>query len=186
MRKTRLTKYSRERLCALARYLVKVPDADLKKAHTAASLAVRTLITTKYPPEDMAVLRRYNLGREDRCVRLRLRSGGDYQFNLSKDEPGVWHANSYCHMHLADEATTLTVEAFRKVETIHEELVEKKLEPYYKLINGSATFEAVLEIWPEAEQVRSQCGASATALVGAVTAEVVAAIQVDMASRAVA
>lgn len=58
---------------------------------------------------------------------------------------------------------------------------EKKLKDYYVLIGSSYTFEAILDVWPEAEQVRGQCGANHVAVY--VNEDVINRIQADMATR---
>lgn len=188
MSKTRLNNHSRDVLNRLAERLVQVSDDELRASQKDGDTLVRKMVEHRYPPKDMKVLRQYEQAHEDRCIRVRLHAGGDFQWNIRKDSPSVWQPGRYScsNMHLADESTTAAIELFRKLEADFKKRRAEKLAPYYKLINSSSTFEAVVSVWAEAEQVRAECGARSSAVVGAVTPEIIDAIHADMAERVAA
>lgn len=184
MTKTRLNQRMRDVLGAHARKLVSCPKekAAADESYKATADAVRKLIEARFPPKDMAVLKRYDVGRADPCIRLQLTNGTFYVWQF-RPECGVpVQPGQNCKTHLADEAVTAAVQNDIKAGDDLKVALEKKLADYYSLIAAATTFEAVCEVWPEAEQVRSQCGA--TAIVIAVTPDVVARIRADVAGRA--
>ena len=119
MQKTRLNQRSRNTLERLANRLVTVPDHPLKVAYDLASALVRNVLEKRYPPADMEVLRRYDLARQDPCVRLRLSSGGDYVWNLPRVGEITWQGSRYCTMHAADKDTTSAFTSFEKLKDVH-------------------------------------------------------------------
>lgn len=185
MAKTRLNERSRKVLCAHARSLVACP-AEKKAADTAyasAAVLVRKMIETRYPPKDMAILKKYDQASSCHSIKIQFDVGGYEIWSLRKDEaaPAPLQPGHYSAVHIADRATTAAIQKSMAADKALKEALENKLADYYSLIAAANAFEDVCEVWPEAEAVRSQCGASA--IVVAVTPEVVARIRQDVATR---
>lgn len=183
MSKFRLNSHARDTLRALARDLVSCPAEQLlaDKAHSEAATSVRKMIETRYPPKDMAVLKRYDQANADLCIRMELTPGGYHVWRFRPTEKAPLQPGPRCQTHIADEAVTEAVQRDIKAEEAFRTAIEKKLKDYNSLISAANTFEAVCEVWPEAERARGQCGASA--VVVAVTPDVVERIKADIASR---
>ncbi len=190
MKKTRLNKFSRTRLHKLAQELYKIlpeNEADVRAlaiARTIADKLVRKRLIALYPQKDMEVLRRYDKARQDYCIRVNLVAGGITQWQLDGEQPAPWRPETYCTPIQVDEETTKAIEAFRKLEGEQKAAREFRIKPYQSLINYSRHFEDVVEVWPEAERIRSECGAQSTALVVGLTDELVEAIRADVRARA--
>lgn len=184
MPKTRLSQGSRSVLQRHATKLVECPKehAANETAHTAAYAAVRKMVETRYPPKDMAVLKRY--GTADACleVRIQLAAGGVTKWWFRTADKCPLSPSWTNILYITDEATTKVLERHQETERALKDALSKKLSDYVSLISAANTFEDVLEVWPEAEAVRSQCGASA--IIVAVTPEVVARIRADVRARA--
>lgn len=184
MAKTRLNERSRKILGLHARALVTAQNeksaADM--AYKEAAAGVRKMIEARYPPRDMAVLKRYEQAHECHSVSMQLHAGGFQVWHFRRDDKAPFQPGHSCKTHLADETVTASVQKSISADSALKKVLEKKLEDYYSLIAAANTFEDVCEVWPEVEMVRSQCGASA--IVVAVTSEVVERIRADVAQRA--
>lgn len=184
--KTRLHERGRNALRQLARELVACPveQKAADAAYASASVVVRKMIETRFPPRDMAVLKKYDVARADPCIRLSLTPGGYVFWNLRSTDKIPLQPGHNCATHIADEVVSASVNASNKAADDLKKALETKLRDYYSLITAATNFEAVLEVWPEAEAARAACGASQIAI--AVTDDVVARIRADIATRAIA
>lgn len=187
MAKTRLNDRIRQVLRNHARTLVACPieqsaaDGTYKEAAT----LVRKMIEARYPIRDMAVLKKYEQAHECHHIDMQLHAGGFQGWNFRHDDKAPFQPGQHgCKVHLADEAVTAAVQKSLAAEDALKEALGKKLGDYYALIAAANTFEDVCEVWPEAELVRAQCGASAVVI--AVTPDVVARIRADVATRVAA
>lgn len=182
MPKTRLTNYMRSQLNQLARELVTAPieEAELTDAYQAASTLVRLTVEEALPPADMLVLKKYGCARVDDCIRLNLPAGGVVRFVFA-NETGPLVVYTVCgRVFNADNATAKVVNRWLAAVTAHEQAVGTKLMDYAALISASRYYEDVLNVWPEAERLRTKFGAGALSIF---SADVVTRIKQDVASR---
>jgi hypothetical protein len=182
--KTRLTQSGRASLSALVRRVVTSPvEAMLERnAYATAAPLVRTLVEARYPPADMAVMKRYDAAFPDSCIQLQLTAGGMVQFNF-EDEGPLCPRNRGCtgRVYLADDAVTGAFEGWQRAVEAHHGALMRKHADYYALIQNARHFEDVLAVWPEAEECRSACGAGTVAI--GLTEDVLARIRSDVAAR---
>lgn len=184
MSSTRLTNNHRTVLVALVSRIVDCP-AEIKAeaaAYAKALPMVRKIVEATYPPADMAVLSKYKLAIPDECVRVRHADMSVQQFNFRKDDaPQV--ANRYdCgnRMYLSDERQQKAIEAWVDAAKALTDATKKKREDYAAFINSAATFEQLVEVWPEAMQVADRIKIN---LPATVNPEMLARIKADSAAR---
>ena len=184
MAKLRLNETTRRILREHARALVSCP-AEQKaadQAHAACATLVRKMIEARFPPKDMLVLKRYEVADRLQNISIQLNAGGFQCWKYKSEDQPPLQPGRHSATFLADKQTTTAVERTLAADAALNAALEKKLGDYYSLISSAGTFEDVCEVWPEAEGVRSRCGGSA--IVIAVTPEVVARIRQDVATRA--
>ncbi len=185
MPKTRLTTNMRSRLNALARELVSAPaeEAVLTNAYQAAATLVRQTVEAALPPADMKVLKKYDVAQVDDCIRLNEWDGGDvllFRFDGGTG-PLVARSGGCRHrMFNIDLATGQAVRAWCDAVEARDAMMAQKLDDYAALIAMARHYEDVLEVWPEAERLRTQFGAGALSVF---SADVVARIRADVAGR---
>lgn len=187
MAKTRINERMRAVLGRLARSLVACPieQADADAAYKIAAVLVRKIIEARYPPKHMAILKQYDQANAHHCVLMQLTPGGFQEWRFrNEDKQAPLQPGKYHQTHIADEAVTTAVHRSITADDALKTALEKKTADYYALIAAANTFEDVCEVWPEAEAARGDCGASA--IVVAVTPDVVARIRADVSARAVA
>ena len=184
MPKVRLHQRGRDALCRLAQTLVSCPKeaAASDAAYVVAADACRKMVETRFPHKDMLVLKKYEAATPDKCLRMNLVPGGFQVWYLRDDDRHPLQPKRHgCSTYAPDEATSIAVNKAIAAEDAHKKAKEKKLEDYYALISAATTFEAVLEVWPEAEAARGECGA--TQLTVAITPDIVKRIRADIAAR---
>jgi hypothetical protein len=184
MPKLRLTNHMRAQLKNLARDLVTAPaeEAALTDAYQAAAVLVRQTVEKALPPTDMKVLKKYDCARIDDCIRLNRTQGGVTVFRFD-GETGPLTTYQGCRTRVfnADEELTRVVNEWEAAFAQREDVIRGKLADYAALIAAASTYQDVLEVWPEAERLRSQFGAGALSVF---SADVVARIRQDVATRA--
>lgn len=180
MAKIRLNGAYRDKLNSLAQKLVSCPaeKGTMEAAYTIAAHLVRQMVEAVLPRADMLILQKYDRAQVDDCIRTTLTAGGMVQFNFDK---GTGPLSPGCRTFLADEATTHALTAYRTANGKYHETLQAKLSDYNAVIYTARYFEDVVEIWPEAEQLRSSFGTFAVSMV---TGDVIARIRQDMATRA--
>lgn len=187
MAKTRLTQHHRDTLVLLAFNLVKAPaeQAALDASYEVASAAVRVLVLAKYPHKDMLILKRYDAARPDPCIYLDSTGGRlRFEFRTAEEAPLV-PSNRGCgsRSYLPEPEAAASVEAWSAAVKTLKEALDGKMADYKGLITASRTFEDVVEVWPEAEQLRTRiCGARQALSI--VSDELVARIRADVQARA--
>lgn len=139
-------------------------------------------IRTKYPEADMAVLRKYELARVDRCLKFQMPSSrvDGFTFNADCDLADIPHRRG-CGYYNNDVFPV--TEAFEKAFDLHakhkleaDKLEQEKIGQFRGFLNACKTVEDVLEVISLPEDIRKRLGADSTALV-AVTAETVKSLK---------
>jgi hypothetical protein len=149
----RLNSSNRDELIKFADTIVE-PKKE-RKALDAAYAKAKPLVTkavgAKYPPRDMAVLRKYGLATSDQKVKLSCPNGSFVQFIFNEgDAPDT--ADRYdSAAFLADEATADAVEAWVDATAKHSTERRARVNAYRALIQGSTFLDQVTGVWPEAE-----------------------------------
>lgn len=185
MAKTRLNEDSRMALRQLMNEIVVCPkeQAAVDKAYAAAEPLVRRLVEKKYPPKDMEVLKRHDVGGIDDCIKLKLST--DYnieQFLFAKGTgPYVAKATYYGQIYDGTSCAKQVGAWVRATEKRDEALETKRLD-YKALIANSRYFEDVAEVWPEAEQLRDKICTKNKALT-TLSDDVIKRIKKDVKSR---
>lgn len=154
MAQTRLLESHRQALRDLSRRVVDCPTET--KAEEAAyqkfSPVARKIIEKQFPAADMAVFAKYEMTRQDRCVRFQQTSMGVEQFEFRAGEEVTIPRNGGCssRIYMADERATELLQKWVSAKDAKEKALEAKLNQYSAFIESARTFEQVLEIWPEA------------------------------------
>ena len=171
---TRLNQAHRSTLKELACRVVDVP-AEAKAedaAYQKAAPLVRALVEAEFPPAEMKVLAKYECTRRDRCINVQAETGGVEQFRFrvkdpandydgsegeddNLDHPVIPSRSGSCRnrIYIASAKTHAAVAAWVKAEDVRRKALKEKLDKYLAFIAAAATYEQVLEIWPEASQV---------------------------------
>lgn len=197
---TRLNKGHRETLSDLANRVVDVP-AETKAeeaAYQKAAPLVRALVEAEFPPTEMKLLQKYECARRDRCINIQGETGGVERFNFRRSDANDWddegqdgntehplvpdRRGNSCRnrIYIANAKTHAAVTAWVKAYEIKKKALKEKLDKYLTFINVAATYEQVLEIWPEASQVSDSITRN---LPVAINEEVIAEIKADSARR---
>ena len=149
-------------------------DIMLKEANAA--------IRKKYPEPDMAVLRKYDLARVDRCIKFQMPSGRVDGFTFKADcamadipyKKSCVYGNN--DVYPVSEAFEKAFDAHAKQRAEADKLENEKYGQFIAFLNACKTVEDVLEVISLPEDIRKRLGADSTALV-AVTAETVKSLK---------
>jgi hypothetical protein len=179
---TRLNDAHRMKLYELRDKIVGCPaeHAMFRQAYEQAAPLVRVAVTKKYPEKDMKVCARYEAAHGDDCIKLTLSAGGVQEFNFDKDTGPLVVKKTYSgQMYAADDLTTTAVLEWVTARDSHKAALKQKHEDYGALIRNARTLDEVVEVWPEAEQLRTMFGKPLVAL----SEEVKARIRDDVRTR---
>jgi hypothetical protein len=190
--KTRLNSWMRERLIAFANRIVTCPEEASAEADALvdAQTALGMELAEKWPVKEMRVLARHGYADFNTQLRVQAQLDGqdlDWHWRIgvplseARQIPGH---NGQDVLRIDKESPTWAAIAnWRSAVSAHKAALERKRGLYHSLVWASRHFEQVTEIWPEAEAMRAECGASRTlpAVVDDVTR---AAIRADVAARA--
>jgi hypothetical protein len=139
-------------------------------------------IRSKYPEAEMAVLRKYDLARVDRCLKFQMPSGRVDGFTFNADcEVADIPYNRHCSYY---NSTVFPVsEAFEKAFDAHakhkaeaDKLQQEKIDQFTSFLIACKTVEDFIDVIPLPEDIRKRLGADSTALV-AVTPETVKSLK---------
>lgn len=182
---TRLTSNHRVLLSELAARIVDCPaeinaeDAAYKKALPIALKVVHA----QFPVADMVVLAKYKCAQPDSCAKIRHPDMSMTGFNFRKDDVPTVPGNGWdyrSHIYLTDEKQQKVIEAWADAALKLADCTKQKHNDYRALIASAATFEQVVEIWPEAEQLADLIK---TNLPSTISPEMLARIKADSAAR---
>ena len=157
-RKTRLTAVMRQRLTSLAQRIVSPAEAKKRMDDATAKAAplVLAAVHTKYPPKDMKVLAKYGKASVDNCIKLQLPNGVVDIFNFPNDTgPLVAKKTSYGQMYSVNDSAVgkIIQDAIDAAEAFSKER-KARVCAYAALIDGTTYLEDLVELWPEAAQVK--------------------------------
>lgn len=187
MAKLRLTQELRRRLVHLADRLIVTPaeTAALDAAYEAAAPFVRLVVAKRFPPKDMAVLKKYDAAGEDHCIRLaEVDTNNVKQFNFRINDTAPLRPLGSCrrYVYLAEPDLFALVKAWEEARDAQKGAHDDKLRAYKALIFGSKYLEDVTAIWPEAEKLRP----AGHQVPATITEDLAARIKADVALRAAA
>lgn len=189
MAKKVLNKGHREALESLAHKLViETQDrAALDAAYEACANMVKGLVEAKFPPADMAVLKKYDQAYPDGCIYISAGWGGYERFNFRDGDervpmrPGDRYGCNSRNPYLLNDEQTALYDAFKFADREHSDAIKTRYADYRALIQSARTFEELVEVWPAAEQLRERiCGQSRA--IAVMSEEVVARIKADPAA----
>lgn len=162
-----LNKSHRETLQVLARELVRSTQdtTALDAAYEEVANIVAAVVEAKYPKADMAVLRKYDVGREDTCIYVSPGYGNIQQFYFRQGDSRVPYVPSrYCNHrtpHLMNEEQAATFDRYEALREEQKAAINRRVADFDALIAASRTFDEVAAVWPAAEQLRERiCGQS--------------------------
>lgn len=183
MARIRMTQAMRDRLLKLAADLVECPLQwrAVVVAYEKAAPLVRAAVEKKYPPKDMRILKKYDAAHIDDCIKLSLTAGGVDMFNFASGTgPLVGHPTYRGTIYATDGALTDAFLVWKKATEEEKAARSAIMTDYKSLVNSARFLEEVIEIWPEAAQLRPV--AQSTALT-TLTPQVVDRIKADIAAR---
>jgi len=157
MPKTRLYARAREILIKYADSLLVCPEeaAAERRALVALQAAADEVIVAAFPPAHMDLLAKY----EASYVRDSW-PGSRIHFSLHpvRLTPRSLGCRDFDRFAPNQDAVAAAHVAWEKAVAIHKAARTAALAPYKALVNGSRTFEDVVEVWPEAIAKRSALG----------------------------
>jgi hypothetical protein len=188
MRKTRLNQHTRSVLMSFMKQVVSCPEWDSKvhKAYEKAEALVRALVVAEYPPDDMEICKKYDVAKQDDCIKIRVLDDKkpDIVFSFkSGTGPLVAKMTYQGKFFLADGRTAAAVQNWDALVGAQKKQLEAKQDDYRSLIRNAITFEEVAEIWPEVETLRSQVVKPPIMALMTLSADVVQRIQQDVKAR---
>lgn len=180
MPKTRLLVRHKEALKAFAKRSTEsgVDTSKVDQAYKVAASLVRPIVDHKFPVRDMKVLKKYNAGRDDHCVRMVAETGQVIGFTFRRDD-APYLPSAYCSTRgfPASKEVVSAIEAHSKAEDDRKKEVTKILTAYRVLIDASKTVGEIIDAWPGCREVAEKMlSRDSTALV-AVTPETLKIIQ---------
>jgi len=174
LKNKRLSQQDRTALQSFAhkQVLATEDNAALDAAYEAASEAIAAAVRALNPPAEMKVLAKYKLADVDLCVPVSS-GGGDFdQFNFRKDDkraplrPYSRRVGGYSSRApiLMDDATHAAHREFAAQSKAAEASRKARLSDFYALISGTPSFNALVAVWPAAEEMREKIVGANTAL----------------------
>lgn len=188
MARTRLTQNARSVLNGLARKLITTPveTQALKDAYAVALSGVIAAVELSYLQKDMKILARYEVAFRDTCIKLQADGRYVRQFIINSDaEASLVPRRNGCsaRVYLVEDAVWESIGIWETAKKTADTARNQKRADYEGLIAASRFFEDVVEVWPEAEQLRTQICGQRTAL-SIVSPDLVSRIRADVAGRA--
>lgn len=158
----------------------------MDKAYTKAVSLLTPIINKAFPPEDMAVLAKYEVARTDRCIQGGDPDGRFINFTFrDEDAPKLPKSGCSSRQFQFTAAARDAINTYGQTKIAHEKAIAEKFDDYRRLIMGSRYFEDLTAIWPAAESLRSQIVRQPTAL-AVLSEETIARIKRDNAGAKLA
>jgi hypothetical protein len=145
-----------------------ISDKALKSLYAKAQAWIIKLTLAMYPQEDMLILEKYNQTDRPSSISVYLKPAGHLYFPFDTKEGASYgpilvpdHPDS---LKLDEQSSTLILDWQREKER-RDKAITAALEDYKGLIYGVSTYEAVLEIWEEAAEIKDDIAKGCLALV---------------------
>jgi hypothetical protein len=189
LKNKRLSQSNRSHLTRFANQQVRATQdtTDLDAAYEAAAKVVAVACEAKFPKRDMKVLAEYKMARPDSCVYVSCGGHGDYnRFEYREGDKRVpLRPSRSCYNQplLLDGADADAVNTFFAAKEVHEKLVADRIADFETLIQNATTFNALSDVWPAIEALRSEIVGSSAAL-SLMSDDVLARIKADPALSA--
>jgi len=183
-KKIKLTKTHRE---VIEDYGVKRIAESIDRTQENKQLAIlingaNHAIRAKYPESDMVVLRKYELGQTDRCLKIQFPSGRVDGFSFKSDAAIVdMPYQAGCHYSSQDvfPVTAAVEKAFDEYAKLHadnDKEQQTKFNEFHAFLTACRFVEDVLEVIPLPDDIRKRLGHRSTSLV-AVTPDTVKSLK---------
>jgi len=171
MAKTRLTKAKRELLNAYVHKVVINKDkaAVVDKEHKELQRLMLKEMRKQFPLKDMKILSKYGLASYKPAMGVMLGTVQEKEdirytfYSVSLDNPvelpgaNSWGSNTKQKLQLSnDNECYLQYKLHEKLKEEYNNYLADKRLPYFDLITAARYFEDVLEVWSEAEELRSE------------------------------
>jgi len=158
MPKTRLNQSLRTQLIGLASKLIMCPEEQrhYDRCFGAAYAIVRKACDLRFPPEDMAVLKRYGKVSTWDVMKVRLENGQVFEFKVSESKHFFVHPENNWNTIVLIEGSKNSdaISRYADARAALKKAKAAKLSDYEALVHASRTLEDVVEVWPEASAVK--------------------------------
>lgn len=155
-------------------------------AYEAAADAIHKVVVARWPQKDMRVLQRYDVADEDACVYV---STGGYNYERFTYRDGdkriAIRPNRNCSRQpiMLEGSDETAFDAYCAATKAADAANNQRLADFRALINGTLTFNALVEVWPALEALRTTiCGNRSAVQI--LSADVVSRVQNDAAFSA--
>lgn len=188
MARTRLNSGHREELESLAEQIIATPKEtdNVNRLYALAYPGVMAAVEHRYPPKDMAVLKRYECAGPVRSIKVQSERSVATEFDIRKTDRQPIQPSQYSYSSLifiVDHDLLKLAEELSAALVAQKDARKRKLADYKGFISASRFFEDVVEIWPEAEQLRGAICRQGSA-VTVISPELIARLKADVKSRA--
>lgn len=161
-------------------------NATLDAAYEVAADAVHAVVLDRWPQKDMCVLAKYDAAHEDACVYVST-GGSNYDRFIFRegDKRIALRPNRNCSRQpiMLEGPAEKAYRSFRDAEEQSKTECNQRINDFKALIYGTLTFNALVEVWPALEALRTTiCGSKSA--VSILSADVVSRVQNDAAFAA--
>lgn len=190
MAKKRLNKSHKTLLNSLVRKVVDIPEMRDKtnQAHKKADELILSELEKIYPKKDMDVLEKYESINGQISIRFIATSDDKKQVHHMQHDleratriPREHRHSSKLQINIESEAFE-AIQQYKKIKADYKHKLKEKQLDYHNLIEGSRYFEDVIEVWEEANELKSEICGSSSALI-AVSSDCIARIKKDVEQR---
>lgn len=186
----RLSDSNRDTLKRFAKRQIEATQdrAALNDAYDGAADAVHAEVVKRWPQKDMVVLARYNAAAADPCVYIAGSSDWDYQqFTFREDDKRITirpnrSGCSRTPIQLEGDAAKAYAE-YARLTNEDGEQVRIRLRDFCALIDNTTNFNALADVWPAVEAMRSEIVGNSASL-SVLSEEVVDRLRADPALAA--
>lgn len=192
MPKTRLLRHHRDTLKNFAREKVQITKAEqeeINKLRQKINKMVISFITKNFPQKDMVILKKYGCASVDRCIYFMVPDTTlTVQWKFPEEMKDtlplmpIRSTRSYGrNIHDGGDELPKLIQEYEKLESKAKEDRNQRRRDYFALIEYTRNYEDLLEIWPEAEEVRSRI--TGYQVPSVVSDEMIARIKADQEAR---
>ncbi len=133
--------------------VVPVEQAALDRAYAKVAPAIRAEIDKRFPPDDMAVLKKYRVADTDYCINKQYGFRDDMKFDFRfEDALAPVLPSTRCEDRVFEwtDKTAKLLLAYHEAALTHKKAREAKLEAYRQLVFSASSMKAIIEVWPAA------------------------------------